>query len=284
MVLYVTSFNKSIYDASGKDLVSTLKRRDPSARVRAYVEGLVVDGLETVDVMEDPWLRRWIAENGHNIPERYGGTNSEGDMPFWNAKASLWFRKAASIVHAYRQADPDEVVVWLDADVLVVKDLPPGLFDRLLGGADVVYHCGTERKKKSGVETGVFALRKNARVDELIDKYVEIYDRSASDWGRMHRWDDGFVMKVALRETSPSDGEFMKGEHALVGGARCRDLATRADNDPLASSPCSEYFVHQKGLHRSLGLDGMGQQESAHKRRRAKLYKKFRMKQIRRDA
>ena len=273
--MYVTSFTKGIYDASGKDLVSTLERRAGAPQLRAYVEGFDADGLDTVDIMRDEWLLRWTGENRHNIPVRYGGSNP-GNMQVWNAKASLWFRKAAALVHAYRAAPDGEVIVWLDADVLVVRDLPPGFFEGLLDRADVVYHCGAERKRRSGVETGVLALRKCAAVDRLIDKYVELYDRSAADWRYLDRWDDGYVMKAALRELSATHAEFMKSEHKLAGGARCRDLATRADNNPLVSSVCARYFVHQKGLHRSLDVDGLGRTVGAEKKRRAKRYKQFR--------
>ena len=268
MTLFVTSFNEKIYLASARQMISLWRRHSgPDDEMVCFCEGewreYAADarGTERVrfeSLEDDAWFGAWIAANRHNIPARYGGTRADHPS-FWNTKASLWFRKAASWVRAYELAPADAVVVWLDTDVLITRALDPGFFDRSLGQHDVGYVCSLSRKKRTGVETGVFALRKNPRTDAFVADYKAMFDRSAAEWNLLERWDDGFVFKAVLEASSVPPGSFLSNRHALSGGASCVDWACKPSGDPLSVSCLKDHFVHQKGLHRGVNTDGLGE-------------------------
>eukprot|EP00873_Tetraselmis_striata_P033749 jgi/Tetstr1/454013/TSEL_040932.t1 len=224
---------------------------------RTYAGKEASDRVRMTALEDNQWFREWVAANAHNIPKRYGGIG-EDHSTVWNTKASLWFRKAASWVGAYEAAPRDTIVVWIDSDVLITGALDAGLFDKALRGHDIGYVCGLSRKKHKGVETGVFALRKNPRTDAFVSEYKATFDRSAAEWGLLERWDDGFVFKWVLERSSVPPGSFFASEHHLTGGARCVDWARKDNKDPMTASCLASRFVHQKGLHRGVGADELG--------------------------
>lgn len=271
MALFVTSFNESIYRASARHMLSLWsKHAAADDQLLCFCEGDwqsyaneaeadtdLPSNVRMQTLESDPWFREWIAANAHNIPVRYGGKGADHPST-WNTKASLWFRKAASWVRAYEMAAPDQIVVWLDTDVLILKALGPGYFDKALGEHDIGYACSASRKRRTGVETGVFALRKNARTDAFVNEYKATFDRSAAEWGLLERWDDGFVFKHVLQRSTVPPRSFFDRHHTLEGGAACVDWALRDSGDPLSVSPLKSHFVHQKGLHRGVDADGLG--------------------------
>lgn len=263
-IVFVTSFTESIYDASGRDLVNSfLQHADKDCGILLYCEGFVPNDLPSDDrviirrIEDEPWLSKWLTDNVENIPVCYGGKYEGSEMSMWNRKSSLWFRKAVAWVSAYRSLKKETIMVWLDADVLVLHKISMNTFRRLMGGDvhHIIYCCGQLRKRESGVETGVFALKRTKACDAFVNKYVEIYNTSCKDFSRLDRWDDGYVFKMALKKLTK--GNFYENKHSLEGGAIALDLTTRASSEPLNFSPLRKYFVHHKGFHRSLNVDGL---------------------------
>lgn len=227
---------------------------DPS-----FVEEAEAGRVDVERIDGDPWLEKWLSDNRHNIPPRFGGTADEKDMCMWDVKASLWARKAAAMQLAYAAAGEGDTVVWVDADVLFHAALPPRLITETTDRFDIAYACSAQRKRRTGVETGWVMLRKGEGASGFMREMKREYDAMSSDWGRLARHDDGYVFLAVMKrmiDGRPSD--FYRRKQTLVSGARCVDIATEDSNTPLTVSFLRGYVTHQKGLHAAKGADGIG--------------------------
>ena len=260
MIVFVTSFHAKMYADTGKDLVASWLKHCPDGKLVAYTEGQtaaerVADPRVAVLPLDgDPWLNGWLSDNDHNIPVELGGSSGR-DMTVWDRKSSLWARKTAALFRAYEAADEGDLVVWLDADVIFVADLPRGWFERVCRGKDVVYACSASRKRKTGIESGLVVYRKNKEVDAVVRRIRKEYDNMAARWSDLPRHDDGYVLLAVLRDMTT--GDFFRNTHRLTSGAVCFDMATSETGTPLAACPFAPYLVHQKGFHAHLGTDGI---------------------------
>lgn len=263
-IVYVTSMNKAIHELSGNVLIDSWCRVTTyDAELHVYAEGGDLSYMnvhadprvKTIPLDDNPWMKEWLEKNKHNIPRRYGGTGTR-EMSMWNAKASLWFRKAASLVTCYRDLDPMSIMVWIDADSIVIKELERERVRDILADSDIVYICGRVRKQTRGIETGLVFLRKCHAVDSVVANLVRKYNSSATNWSSLERWDDGFVFKIVLQEMNNKETRFEDQVHVLDSGAKCRDLCSILTADPLTETFLGNYFVHMKGLHFATGADG----------------------------
>jgi hypothetical protein len=285
MILFATSFHENMYQATGKDLLTSWLRHWPGGRMVVYAEGEDVgyvaeasdERVAVVSLDGDPWMNAWLDTNKANIPAELGGTFG-GEMSMWDRKSSLWARKTAAFQRAYTDADEGDLVVWIDADVMITADVPEDLINSVSSRSDIVYACSAARKKKTGIESGIVILRKRPEVGAMMDKIREKYDRMAKHWKELQRHDDGYVLLVVLREMTP--GDFLNSRHSLSSGARCLDMASADTSNPLTRCPFANYLVHQKGLHASMGTDGMRSDPDRNnkKKNRTKAYREARQK------
>nr|WRJ69878.1 hypothetical protein TetV2_00433 [Oceanusvirus sp.] len=285
MILFATSFHEKMYNATGKDLLRSWLNHWSNGKMTVYAEGTDLDYVQeasddrvnVVGIDDDPWLNAWLEENRDNIPVELGGACT-GEMSMWDRKSSLWARKTAAFQRAYADAEHGDLVVWLDADVIITDDVPEDLLASVSRKRDIVYACSASRKRKTGIESGVVILRKRPEVDAVMDRIREKYDRMAKRWKELPRHDDGYVLLVVLREMT--QGDFFANSHRLSSGARCFDMSSQNNSNPLTCCPLAPYMVHQKGLHASLGTDGMNSAPDGNdkKKNRTKAYNETRRK------
>jgi hypothetical protein len=262
-LLFVTSFNPELYQATGHKLVRTFLETHspahPADRLLVCLEGkcdLPKDRrLVRYDLGGDRFLAEWLAANADVIPDYLGGRAKECACPgrqerharhkprchwsFMNRNASRFFRKVASYHALVEHPDAGRYALWLDSDTFFKQPLPHDLVLRALGGSAVFYFKG----HRPAAETGIlgFDLDRGAKaaVRALCKKFT------SRDYLKLDRWDDGFVTTVVLRELQPK--------------VRSRDLVhptkfKGVTNHVLRRSEFSTYVEHMKG-HHSSGID-----------------------------
>lgn len=282
-VTFVTSFNERLYNLSGKDLLASWLKHCKFGTMKVFVEGEDIkyvkecnSRISLAPLDDDPWLLNWLEENSRNIPCNLGGTCTR-EMSMWDQKASLWTRKTAAMQLGYAAAGNNELVIWVDADVMFTKPIPCSLIVNMMRYYDVMYACSRARKEKTGIESGFFVLKKCDRVDPLMKNIKAKYNAMHKDWDSLERHDDGFVMKVVLKEMSGKS--FMNQRQRLSSGALCVDIAIRNTSSPLEHCILAPYIVHQKGFHASQGADGVTDADTYNSKKhvsRVKAYKKER--------
>lgn len=228
-VVIVTSLNRSVYEATGREAIRSWIEFFKSPVV-LYVEendASYCDETEHAEIVRfdnDPWLNTWLIVNGHSIPRCHVGTRS-GKMAARGTNVALRARKTAALQHAFRRARPGRVVVWLDADIVATERT--SLSD-IVSGYDIVYACGNLRKRNGGIDTGLLALRKTDGVGAVMDAVRTRYDEMASRWRSLYRpHDDGRhdrVLGDVVREMSLAECDYSASEHRLEGGVVCKDM------------------------------------------------------------
>lgn len=256
-VRFLTSFNDTLFEASGRRCIETFRENNPGWEIRAYVEAddgaaaaelaraVEATGAGAIRLDSLPLLSEFLEVARDVIPRELGGDAPEEMFPgsgpqtgdVWFRKHMYrWFRKVVSLDDA--AAGYDEVLVWLDCDCYCKQPLPQTVLEEGFRGAGVFHMKGRKRKAS---ETGLVGYDlQMPGVREFIDAMRTHYmSRAFLDHPR---WDDAYVLDVCrARPDAPAT----------------RDVAGRMGPhaDVLENSIFGPYFGHDKGLHsRELGL------------------------------
>ena len=188
--LYVTSFNKKLFDATGKAMIqSFLSSKIEGDLLVTYEDDIAqeipkADTISLLKLEDYEFLNHWLRENKDIIPIEYGG-EMEGcgckDIPSnkhyykdhikrcpnlgFNRRASLWFRKIAAM-HKALSVSKDkgyERVVFIDSDVLFKKSITDEFLDKIFNSAGFFFHLGIHRKSMT---------------DGMMDMYLEKYGKN----------------------------------------------------------------------------------------------------------
>jgi hypothetical protein len=217
-VLYVSTFNKKLHDATGHRLVSSFNefQKDQDCDLLVGIEG---DSIGFTSLFECEttafnldrydYLKNWTAHNTLYIPPAYGGTkvdwNEKDPNNSWNYRAAGWFRKLAAINYALdNKARPCgltcqyHAIVFLDSDVYFKKCLPNSKLLETFRDKDFFYQLGPNRRRRNlSVESGIIG----AKGDEgcfVLKTWIDYYN--TDKWRDYGRWDDGWLLKICLEE------------------------------------------------------------------------------------
>lgn len=255
-ILFVTSYSKDIYEVSGRRLLESFQVVGQKSPVLVCYEqqrpdGYTRDPYLPYDLAKDSFLQDWLEDNKDVIPDYLGGTmtickckdagkrhspyHSKGCYWHWmNRNASRWFRKIASMRHAFQIAETmkPEMIVWLDADSYLIQKMPVTFLEEQLDGSDIFYFRG----HREAAETGVICFRNNERSRAFLAALC--YRYVSKEYQKHHRWDDGYQFTTL---TQP---------HADY--ATTRDLVhptkwNLKTNDVVPTTPIKRYLVHAKG-------------------------------------
>ncbi|MFN7919120.1 MAG: hypothetical protein U0Q16_03430 [Bryobacteraceae bacterium] len=253
-LLWVTSFGKDMYEATGQRLVRSFLRTRSTGDLLLCAEGGA--GAETrhprvrrFELEESPVLARWLAANRDIIPVELGGEAGECDCPatdvfrghhegcpsvWWNKNASRWFRKVVAVDYATSLGD-DHTVIWLDSDCRFRKRVDEEVVRSWFGRARLFIH---KSPKRAVVESGVMGFR-----GEGGRRFVSLVMRRfvSGRFRRDPRWDDGYQFQRVLD---------------LHPEITRRDLAKGISGNMhvVENSPVGEYLAHQKGVHGRSGV------------------------------
>ena len=239
--LYVTSFNKRLYEATGQNMIESF--------VYCKTEGDLLitheDDLDQIipkhrkfifyNLDKDQWLAKWLKENEDIIPVSLGGKfegEYEGRAKF-NTRASQWFRKIVAINRALHYKDKYDAIIYIDSDVVFTKHLPAENIEKIFDNHSVFYHLGEYRRKsKTGIESGVigFNLKKQGELflNIVINKF------RSGEFRDYLRWDDGYMFRMVVNE-NPSIPTI--------------DIADCNESNVVEYGPFADYIFHNKGIH-----------------------------------
>ena len=191
-VLYVTSFSKKLYEATGKGIIDSFSLYQTESDILITYEGDIdlPDDARFIkhDLGTNTFLSNWIEENRDIIPIEYGGDIPSSQIKgLWNRRASLWFRKIVALREALRFKDDYKAIVFCDCDCLFLKKIPNSLILKTFKRKDenknlrnsvsakssapldndFFYHKGPHR---DAIESGFmgFNLEKNGVISEAI--------------------------------------------------------------------------------------------------------------------
>ena len=134
-ILFVTSFNRRIYELSGVRFLYTFLYYKINVDLLITYEGeneflnnLIkkYTKIKLYNLNNYDYLNNWLKENENYICEKYGGKykiyqfDNDTDIKLlnsFNQRTPLWFRKIASFKYTLDNYKNDyENIVWIDAD------------------------------------------------------------------------------------------------------------------------------------------------------------------------
>lgn len=282
-VLWVTSFNRELYDASGSALLASFKDKKVFGDLLVCTEGLHLgqadvneQNIAQIPLDGDPFLLNWLEANRDIIPKHLGGDHPGtcacpgGPFPvhdkrhqqpcvgaWFNRNASRWFRKIAALRVARNKAEQEghTLLVWIDADCVfkarVLNRTIEGWFRVTGKGRLQITRHGDPRgagafyfkHKRPVLESGIVGYNMNPATKGPA-LIDNLIERFTSQAFRASpRWDDCFQLQTAM---------------AATPGLKPIDLATNVSKDHAAvipNSPVGPFIEHQKGKHsRVLGI------------------------------
>lgn len=261
-ILFITSFNYDLYQATGRKMVETFFKHNPNSILIVCYEGFdyTVEhtnypNLIKYNLDDSQFLQNWLQDNLDVIPERFGGKVPDKKLDVWNFRASKWFRKIASFEVAFRLYGQEyESLMWIDCDSSILKPFPPDMIKRIyLDGntedkdmVDLFYHFGDERRKlNTGFESGVIGFRQGNGY-AILNKVFECYTTKA--YRKIPRWDDGFVFRVIIEALEKRNliktVDLIDEKHILYPGGKKRDAINKGI--------FADYIKHKKGVHKEL--------------------------------
>ena len=261
MIIYVTSFNQTLYDASASELVKSFVDSETEGHLLCIHEDNVPrfsdNRVSYINITNHPYLIDWLEKFKHKIPVELGGEAKQCDCPpraakipvygrhkplcvysNWNFRASQWYRKIISVKLASENiAKFYNAMMWIDCDSIFTKAITEEYIDKVFGDADVVYHYGTFRKKRNiATESGIVGYRQEGFkvIERMWNKY------QTGEVFKQPRWDDAWTLKEVLEE------ELCKR----------KDLVGPHQNsiDAVKFGPFADYITHFKGSHGRSGV------------------------------
>lgn len=247
-VLYITSFAADMYEATGKKLIASFKYMTTTNTNKLLVchEGLneVIPENEHIikyDLSTNQILVDWLKKYSYLIPIELGGSCNKLIYPkaytTWNAKASRWFRKVASLKYARdTYGDNYDYIIWIDSDCVFKAPIPIERIRAAFSKRGMFYYFGASRfKRDTGYETGFLGFSKKGY--DIIDKFIETYINGSFE--KLQRWDDGFVLRCIDTKKNSIDLAY-NGSLAPLDG--------------VAPHIFRGFILHHKGYHRKIKI------------------------------
>jgi hypothetical protein len=215
-VLYITTFNKKLYDQSGLDLINSFLTTETNGELLVCYEEInfIHDDIKILsyDMTNDEYMLQWINTNINNIPECYGG-NAKNTHPiviqfnkqegqYWaNHRASRYFRKVVALNYALEHySNKYDFIFVIDSDCIFKKRVDDSVVDSIFSDKSaMIYYWSTYRKKiDRGPETGFTGYCKKNNGFEFAKIICKCF--ASQDFLRFKYWDDGYVIGQLINE------------------------------------------------------------------------------------
>lgn len=239
----ITSFNQHYFDLIGKESVGTwLKHWPNQLELTCFVEGFSLPDQDRItqisfDTFEEDYKKIQSSKIG--------------------GQARKFAKKAWSFIHAMENMDTDWIV-WLDADVITIKDISLNFFQSLFPNDALSTHMGviyeTTKDGRSGrwfvPETGFFAINKNhEKFDEFKKEYRRRYVKL--DDSDLRRFYDNDVYGYAFEMTGAK------------GNDLCRNFE-KGYKTPMRHTVLGPYIEHYKAKHSKADFSSRNQSNTSH--------------------
>lgn len=265
-ILWVTSFARDMWEASGKPLLESYAATGCGTHSRLFMATEGIDHSKvagppgcilTYDLDRDRFLKEFLEANEDIIPTHLGGKHRFPECtckggPFgphdkrhklpcvghWFCKNfSRWFRKVAAMKAAVELHPDTDILIWVDADCRFKREVTQKVI--VHDWFKLAYGFFYLKSKRPVMETGLVGYWLPNAGKKVLDHLVGRYASGA--FRKDPRWDDSYQTQVALAEAKCTavDLATKVGEHAAV----------------VADSALGPYIEHDKGRHgRGLGI------------------------------
>lgn len=260
-LLWITSFNRKLWEASGKHLVETFLFFAPQGDFLVFLEDDKRDYIpsnirtETLD-LSDPDLATYLERNKKVIPVEQGGSATEPmclcadgpyapdsplhDMPcpgqWFNKHNFRWFKKMWCWNKALTICKQEgyDAFVWLDCDCrFVSRGLTIKEVDKWFHGRPVFYFKHTRPVMETGI-VGFFGAHAEKIIKTIMEWCLSGRNRT------LVRWDDSYILQKAMNRLR------------IVGTDLAIGVTTNAQVIP-GSAP-SAWLTHDKGTHKRMRM------------------------------
>ncbi len=264
MILFCTSFNGELYQASGKRFIKTFNMHQKQGKLFIGYEEIRPNNPKfiTHDLTKDTFLQCWLKANEDVIPKHLGGLAKPCKCslnPFkrkpeiheemchfkwFNRNASRWFRKVAT-VHAaldWCKSQQIQYLIWIDIDCYFKGLLTEHKLRKIFKDTYSLFYM---RGSRTIPECGVFGFDLNKiGAHNFLFQYFNYYQTKR--YQQYNRWDDSFIFYRIIKEKAAAN-------------CICRDIASKTEKglhaEVLEYSMLKAYLGHNKGRHgRILGI------------------------------
>lgn len=256
-ILYITTFNREIFEASGRKMLESFFSTKQNGDILCCYEGINPDKsfknfsskqLKFYNLSESKFLNNWLKENEDVIPIECGGKASKDKKPQaylgWNFRAAGWFRKIATFEYAINISKNYDAIIFVDSDSKFTNKIEQNIYEEAFNKSHYFYHWGKERRKKElGVESGFIGFRTSGRGLEVLNYWINKFRDKT--FRRYMRWDDGGMFSNVLYELEFSDGNDLVTNYVENG---------KSQSHVIERGIFKQYVIHDKGLHKRLGL------------------------------
>jgi lipopolysaccharide biosynthesis glycosyltransferase len=188
----ITSFDQTYYDKIGHACVNTWLHHWPA-------------DLTLTCYVEDFRLPEQARLNQIDFAELSDGYRVLQQSDRFKDRVKTFAKKAYSVIHAMEHSTADRII-WIDADVLTVADIPRKFLESLcpdntLATYMQVYHEKEDRVWTSA-ETGIFVLNtQHSEFKAFARRYTQYYDEHLTE--NIRRFYDGEVFGAVANEFKP---------------------------------------------------------------------------------
>lgn len=254
-LLYVTTFNKKLYNLSGKNLIKTFLEKTKFGKMLVCYEDMEFesdsDRILSYNINQSNYFNKWLKDNENNIPELYGGKAKNKDPRFLEDKkkgqhwarfrASKYFRKIVALNYFLEKYQNEyDFVILIDSDCILKKNIDENLINNVFkDNSSMIYFWGRYRRKKinRGPETGFTVYSKINNGYKFAKIICDCF--GSGDFLRYEYWDDGYVIGRLICENKNK----FKFKDLITTGV----VTTRVMELP---SPFFDYVHHFKNLHK----------------------------------
>lgn len=258
-LLYVTSFNKRLYNHTGRNMMASFVRQNPNGHMLVTYEGLerpIVKKIQsnpqfkTYNLDNDEWLKQWTFNNRDIIPPEYGGICTIHDkniQQVWgtnfNIQAARWFRKIVSLKRAMTMCENVSHIIFVDCDSKFKQHMPVKVVEDALMKGSVFYHLGPHRKEMgTGVESGFIGFKMDDAGKRFLQLVFDTFD--SGNFRKYVRWDDSYIFRMMIEEHP---------EIASVDVVKNKNMP-KLGGHVVQYGPFSPYVQHNKGYHQKNNL------------------------------
>lgn len=256
-LLFVTTSTKSMYHISGKILISSFLQHQMIGDLIYFTEDFQLieppnSRLKSLELSNYPFLIKWLTKFKKYIPIEFGGIyNYKLDSSSfkryltptktkdWNYKASLWFRKVASLHYTISKFDNYDYIVWIDNDCEIIQNMDHLFIEQLFNNKDFFYFLGKHRIKMDlGVEAGFMGFKKPYGfivLQLLFDYYM------SGKFINEIRWDDGWLLKQIMIQ--------LQLNQKYNGNDLANHIRLKKNSHVMDNLPYNKYIIHKKGSH-----------------------------------
>ena len=258
-VLYVTTFNKKLYEQSGILMIDSFMNYGGEGDLLVCYEDIDFETpnkekIKTYCMENDKYMTEWLTEHSKNIPEMYGGTagpnhpivtqfNTKRGQYWANHRASRYFRKIVALNYALDNfANEYDIIFLIDVDCIFKKKMDTHMISTLFSDNQaMIYFWGKHRRNiNRGPETGFTGYSKSNGGFDFARKICDCF--GSGNFLKYQFWDDGYVIGKLITEHSDT--------------VVLHDIVSQSDSKTtrvmeIQTQPLFNYIHHFKNKHQT---------------------------------